>query len=193
MCDAIRVLQTNNENISERVLPHIAAAGVIALCAFNPFTNSIVPPVTANLVSFQSNCIANGIAFKQKRKENISVYENITIPSLPLLEENLIRLQQISELENDWDSEGAQSFDKDLIKTVVNLIGRLRLQPQIFPTACDSIQLEYDKTNGDYLEFEITKSGAQMFFLGHNGEHYKREIDIELIGNLVLDFYGTDI
>lgn len=193
MCDAIRVLETNNENISERVLPHFAAAGVIALCAINPFTNSIVPSVPENTVSIHSSYIANGIVFKQKREENINVYENITIPSLPLREENLERLQQISELENDWDGEGAQTIDKDLIKTVVNLIGKLRFQPQIFPTACDSIQLEYDKTNGDYLEFEVSQGSTRMFYLGHNGEHYEREIDIELVGKMVLDFYGTDI
>ena len=142
---------------------------------------------------FHSNYIVNGTAFKQKREENINIYETITIPSLPRLEENLERLQQISELEYNWDGEGAQSFDKNLISVVVNLIEKISLQPQIFPTARDSIQLEYDKTNGDYLEFEIFTNKTKMFYLGHDGVHYEREIDIELIGQMVAEFYGTNL
>lgn len=193
MCDAIRVLPTNNEKMNGNVLPHIAAAGVIALFAINPFTNSMIPSVQSNLVSIHSNYIVNGTAFKQKREENINIYETITIPSLPRLEENLERLQQISELEYNWDGEGAQSFDKNLISVVVNLIEKISLQPQIFPTARDSIQLEYDKTNGDYLEFEIFTNKTKMFYLGHDGVHYEREIDIELIGQMVAEFYGTNL
>lgn len=193
MRDAIRVLPTNNEKMNGSVLPHLAVAGVMTFYAINPFTNSMIPSVPLNPVSVHSNYIVNGVAFKQKRKENINIYENITIPSLPRLEENLERLQQISELEYNWDGEGAQSFDKELISTVVNLIEKISFQPQIFPTARDSIQLEYDKQNGDYIEFEIAKSSTQLFFLDHNGKHYEREIDIELIGQMVAEFYGTNL
>lgn len=193
MCDDIRVLPTNNAKMNGSALPHIAAAGVIALCAINPFTNSMMPYVPSNPVSIYSNYNVNGIAFKQKSKENINIYENITVPSLPRLEENLERLQQISILAFNWDGEGARSFDKELINTVVNLIEKISLQPQIFPTARDSIQLEYDKTNGDYLEFEIFTNKTQMFYLGHDGVHYEREIDNTLIGKLVIDFYAPNI
>ncbi|KJE25644.1 hypothetical protein LG52_3208 [Geobacillus kaustophilus] len=36
-------------------------------------------------------------------------------------------------------------------------------QPKLFPTARDSIQLEFEKENGDYLEFELFENKIDVF------------------------------
>ena len=37
-------------------------------------------------------------------------------------------------------------------------------QPQVFPTANNSIQIEYDGENGSYLEFQISNKKAIEYF-----------------------------
>lgn len=195
MENEIKVLPVNNTNGSGSLLAQATATamGFVFVCCFNS-ANDITQPLTESIsFSHSINVASNRESFEQIRDKNISIYENIDIPLQPLLEENLNTLHQISELEDNWDNEGAQSFEKDLIKKVVHLVETIRFQPQIFPTARDSIQLEYDKKNGDYLEFEIFKNSAKMFFCSHGGEHYEKDIDITLIGKMVADFYGTYI
>ena len=68
---------------------------------------------------------------------------------------NFDKLQEISKLEYGWNGNDAEPFSDHLITAVRELIMFLEPQPSIFPTACESIQIEYHKDNGDYLEFEI--------------------------------------
>jgi len=77
---------------------------------------------------------------------------------------NLDTIDEISQLTDNWDLEGASAFKEKAILTVSNLIQNpsLKYQPDIFPTFRDSIQIEYEKRNGDYLEFEIFENQITM-------------------------------
>lgn len=74
------------------------------------------------------------------------------------------KLELISELKHNWDLYGAEPISKDLIDIMRNLIYKLKYQPEIFPTSCNSIQFEYDNTKGDYLEFELIDSDTVKIF-----------------------------
>ncbi len=43
------------------------------------------------------------------------------------------------------------------------MISDLIYQPEIQPTAAGSIQLEYERENGDYLEIELTDEEMEIF------------------------------
>ena len=58
---------------------------------------------------------------------------------------------------------GANSFSTKLIEKCREIAMQLAAEPFICPTACGSIQFEYEKENGDYLEFEIYEDRIEAF------------------------------
>ena len=67
---------------------------------------------------------------------------------------NLEKLNRIADLEEGWDLYKATSFSNSLIEFCRNMLLKLNRQPEIFPTANNSIQFEFEN-NDDYLEIEI--------------------------------------
>lgn len=94
-------------------------------------------------------------------------------------------LNQIANLPDNWNNNSAKAFSDNLIIRIYNIIKILKPKPMIFPTANDNIQLEYEKDNGDYLEFELFENGkCKMFCNISNKPEYKfindTDITIEL-------------
>lgn len=80
------------------------------------------------------------------------------------LMDNLLKLNEIQQLPRNWNGNGAQKFSKKIINKAKSLLIDLTLQPQVFPTANNSIQIEFDRDNGAYLEFQLTKSSQLSYF-----------------------------
>ena len=75
----------------------------------------------------------------------------------------------------------------------VKLIDKLIIQPEIFPTALGTIQLEYDNSRKDHMEIEIGESDtAEVYIIRFNGEEIYSSIPATSsdINRLVGDFYG---
>jgi len=110
-----------------------------------------------------------------------------------LLIKNETKLKRISLLEYNWNGNGAYPLPQAIIDYIAQMLPSLIRQPEIFPTASDSIQLEYEKENGDYLEFEIFESSARLFQSMSDG--YEKEEEIiptkEKINEAVRMFYGV--
>ena len=94
----------------------------------------------------------------------------------PDLTRNLQQLEQIANLPNDWNQNGAPSFSDDHIKMVHDLLISLKKQPFIFPTACQSIQAVMAR-NKKY-EMHTYTADVQLveqngiYFIWKNGERY---------------------
>lgn len=84
-------------------------------------------------------------------------------------EDNTKILDSILKLEKDWNDNNADPFSKILINKCKLIIEDLTVQPDIFPTANDSIQMEYEKDNGSYLEFEIFDNRIEVFCIDSFG------------------------
>lgn len=112
--------------------------------------------------------------------------------SVPLTR-NLDKLRKISKLELKEDN--SISFSKDFVQQVANILGRLKYQPEIFPTFTGNIQLEYE-TDNQYLEIEVTPTNLmKIFSIKSNGEENEGEfvsLDLELIKQEVEAFYEQD-
>ncbi|MBQ2406870.1 MAG: hypothetical protein II312_09435 [Lachnospiraceae bacterium] len=107
--------------------------------------------------------------------------------------ENLKKIETIALLQDDWNANGAKAFSASLITKVRNLIMFLKIQPEVFPTACESLQLEYDKADGSHMEIELTESEeAEVFVVDNKGCESIINISasIESINKVVSDFYG---
>ena len=105
---------------------------------------------------------------------------------------NLEKLKLISKLKYNWDLYGAEPISKDLIDIMRNLIYGLKYQPEIFPTVCESIRFEYEKDNGDYLEFElIDEETIEIFRMYSDGtEKYDScRPNVATINKVLNEFY----
>lgn len=106
-------------------------------------------------------------------------------------QENLRKLEQISLLADNWDGNEAKAFDKQLVAKVKDLIGALGVQPEIFPLSYGSIQMEYTKEDGSYLEFEINLNDTwDAFELNENGEEsaFSVAADAEAVNKVAKNF-----
>ena len=106
---------------------------------------------------------------------------------------SLEKLNQILNLPDNWDGNNAKSFSTKLIEKAGYILIRLKVQPEVFPTACNTMQLEYEKDDGSYLEFEIAEDGnAKVFMIDSEGneKHLFIEANSEEINNIVRSFYG---
>lgn len=56
-------------------------------------------------------------------------------------------------MKDNWNGNGANSFSTKLIEKCREIVTQLVAEPFVCPTACGSIQFEYEKDNGDYLKF----------------------------------------
>ena len=75
----------------------------------------------------------------------------------PELRKNLIKLDEIKNLKRNWNGNKARPITRNVINKTKSLIINLDRQPQLFPTANDSIQIEYDGDANSYLELQVTK------------------------------------
>lgn len=107
--------------------------------------------------------------------------------------ENLKKLEEISNLKDNWNGNGAPGFPPALIKKTRALIKALTIQPEIFPTALETIQLEFDNSNNDHMEIEIGLSDkAEVFVAPYDDSEYFESIrsTAASINERVSDFYG---
>lgn len=107
------------------------------------------------------------------------------------LDASLKTLENIRTLQQNWNGNQAEPFSNELVNRVVALVKRLSYQPQIFPTAEDSIQLEFENEKGDYLEFELFEDGKiRKFFYDHENNNDVSWITIgEINDNILTDFF----
>lgn len=102
------------------------------------------------------------------------------------------KLKQISEFEDNWNNEGAAKFSAEFLNTLEEILKSLKYVPDIFPTANESIQFEYEKTSGDYLEFEIFENLEALILLivGDNErEEHVPLLSAKEINERVSEFY----
>lgn len=102
---------------------------------------------------------------------------------------NLLKLHQISKLPDNWNGFGTQAFPTRLIELCKEIIQKLEIQPSVFPTGQNSIQFEYEKPNGDYLEFELYIEKVEVFFQSDSAEFTKIFTYDELNWNEFLNIF----
>lgn len=117
--------------------------------------------------------------------------KNISESSLK--DSNIKKLGYIEQLPNGWNGNGAPTIPTDVIRKTLQLIESLPIQPEIFPTALESIQLEYDNSRHDHMEIDINSGNvAEIFIVSYTGEKTEESIisDSDTISERVLQFYG---
>ena len=131
-----------------------------------------------------------GMIFEKGNPPGRSVDKNMTEDVRTF---NLNKLEKISELKKGWNGNGALPLPKKLIKRVGALLDALCIQPEIFPTALQTIQFEFDNARRDHMEIEIGMDDeAEVFIARYDGTESFENIPVsaEAIDNRVRAFYG---
>ena len=108
-------------------------------------------------------------------------------------EDNLNKLKCIVALEEDWNGNGAGVIPDEVIRQAEDLLMTLPVQPEIFPTALQTIQFEYDNSRRDHIEIELDGSDrAGIFEVTYFGQEREETIssDPDSIRERVMQFYG---
>ena len=105
------------------------------------------------------------------------------------LESNLEKLEQFKSLGFNWNGNKAEPFSESLLENAKSVLCTLKVQPEVFPTARKSIQFEYEKENGDYLEIEIFEDSAKFFQVIAEVES-SGKLDFSKIFSKVKEFFG---
>ena len=107
--------------------------------------------------------------------------------------ENLRKLEKIGELGPDWNGYGACPFSKSMLRKAKWLIKSLNIQPEIFPTADGTIQLEWNGKNESYLEIQFSEDEEVQCYCitaEHGEKNFCVKSNIIDIEEVVLNFYG---
>ena len=107
--------------------------------------------------------------------------------------DNLAKLEVINNLKDGWNGNEAPAIPGKVISKVRSLINELYIQPEIFPTALSSIQLEFDNSRRDHMEIEIGENDeAEVFIVLYNGEERFETVKVnpESVNRKVSEFYG---
>lgn len=117
-------------------------------------------------------------------------------PPLDDLRANLLKQEKINEIDSfssmnkDWNGYGTEKIDQAVIDKAKGILEVLSVIPKVFPTGRNSIQFEYEKENGDYLEFEIYNDRVICLKMieGKDDQEFRVETNSEIQKN-VIDFY----
>lgn len=122
-----------------------------------------------------------------------SARSNAALSSDSIREDNLRKIRNIGNLKDNWNGNGASAFSKALIDRVTELVSTLPIQPEVFPTALNTIQFEYDNSRHDHMEIEIGDSDeAEIFIVTYFGKEIEESIPstYESLAERIAQFYG---
>ena len=104
------------------------------------------------------------------------------------LQKSIKTLEEISQLRDNWNENGAEPFSDQIIKRCISLVEKLSTQPDIFPTAQKSIQFEWYTPFGNYLEIEIFEDGHCSTLKKENNTLLEKKIDFSETGEWIAEF-----
>lgn len=115
----------------------------------------------------------------------ISVTENIRYFG------NINRIQDFSKLLDNWDGYGADPIPSDVVENAKKVLKQLKYQPEVFPTAAETIQFEYDGPDNSYLEFQVGKDNVfNLFYVDTKGnKKHINNVGGNELNNIIESFY----
>lgn len=114
----------------------------------------------------------------------------------PAMTEDTLRkchdtLNAFAKFDKNWNGYGADPFNSTLLDKAKDIVSTLPYTPEIFPTARDSIQLEFSTDYGDYLEFEIFETHTLMYKHMIKGAITEKEISENEISDILDEFIAS--
>lgn len=102
----------------------------------------------------------------------------------------LEKINSFKNLETNWDTYGALPITDIVINSSLTFLNKFKIIPDIFPTGRGSIQFEFEKSNGDYLEFEIFTDKIN-YYLKTNSIDIEEQLNPLNLDSILMTFNGT--
>lgn len=109
--------------------------------------------------------------------------------SLDKLKSNKMIVEHFKSLGHGWNGYSAELLSDATINKAVNILPQLDYQPRVFPTGRGTIQFEYFKKGGDYLEIEIGQEDNYFVFI-KSGIEKEGEILNNGLNEIVNEFFA---
>lgn len=179
----------------------------MAIKTFNPFENTTFQAAVVAVFLYvgvhplQSTTTSKSCKVTTSVYSNISNFERLYSPIVfyasgttdPQLSKNFNILESIRNLKDGWFNGQIgerNAFSDELVDKVKKIISNLKNQPEVFPTGRDSIQIEFENENGDYLEFEFYENGKISKYYENSIKSYSRGVSENNIYKSVKEFYA---
>lgn len=109
--------------------------------------------------------------------------------------ESIRTLDDIQNLQENWNGYGAKPIPKEIVNLCRDIIMELDYQPDIFPTARRTVQMEYELDDNSYLEFEIYLDHISVMEIPKRdySKAIKKlipSVDYKTLSSIVLNFHG---
>lgn len=164
-------------------------------CALNGIFDKL-----ENILGLESGIKRSAVGYNKEKYEQLGKIYSMAYAYTKntSLEKNYAKadaaLSEIEKLKDNWNDNGASSFSSKLIGKCRKIAMQLVSEPFVCPTACGSIQFEYEKENGDYLEFEIYEDRIECFLDTASGGEEEFNLQgitaIDKMKQMVVDFYA---
>lgn len=162
--------------------------------------NTISKNLSTNFVSSErinDSCDTyNGFKATNMRGVTLPYYFRMEKISMDVdRQNNLNKINDIRHLKKDWNGYGAQEISFQVIKMSEEIIKSVCVQPVIFPTGRNSIQMQYELEDKSYLEFEVFEKKIVCMKVPRRiyEEATFQELnfsDMMRINQIVKEFYG---
>ena len=117
---------------------------------------------------------------KQTEKQEAEVEIQEGINEWRLIKDKILKF---GELPENWNYHGAKKIPENIIYKAIDLIDMFVVPPMVFPTARETIQLEFSLENGTYFEIEIFENNYQVLVeISEEDEEYMFTKKEDLIG-----------
>lgn len=151
-----------------------------------------------DIFELRSGIKSSAVGYNSEKYERLGKIYSMAYTKINSLEKNYVKadaaLSEIEKLKDDWNDNGASAFSSKLIERCRGIVVQLASEPFICPTACGSIQFEYEKENGDYLEFEVYEDRIECFMDtlsgGEEGFNLQGVSAVDKMKQMVVDFYA---
>lgn len=183
---------TTNSSSKQNYVPKIGAALTTVMMLATVSTNGVAFPIhrqSDNIISFST--------YKNQSIQNLASVYNTTINLTGSFDMHYIeiieKIKSFLNLDNDWNGYGAQVFSDQLVQKAIEIVKSFSVLPEVYPISDGRIQFEFEKANGEYLEFEISESQAvNVFTITADGfeQEYQIDSDADRLARIVADFYG---
>ncbi len=185
---AIPLSTTRTQNYQPPEVYYISGVFNCALCSVNG--SQLVPMHQWGVITKQE--------YDKQRSDIHCVPTDNNVVSVSLsgsihrsLQQNIERLRSFLNLAPNWNGYDACAFSADVIDSVIQTIKKLSLQPEIYPLSDGRVQLEYNRKNGMYLEFEINPDNSiNVYRINSDSSETEYKDSIEKIPGIVTEFYG---
>lgn len=193
MFTAIATTEYPHSNVSIKPVLRSVCTAAITLAFISSSCTSAFP---ANHFGAEETALFSTSSARESEYYNGNIsfcWDGVSIMSAERTD-SLFRILEIERLEDNWNGNGAASFSGRILSAAKNLVMTLSVQPAIFPTARDSIQFEYEKESGDYLEIELFENGRiKVFSYRDNVASTIDNIVFSEVNKVVNEFYGREV